>query len=325
MESTRKEWGEKVAEHISVMLDRCVALLSPAIQKSENPVVVDATLGLGGHAEALLKKFPQLVLIGIDRDRDALTLASSRLAQFGSRFQAFHAVYDEILEVIEKSGFTKVNGILFDLGISSMQVDEIERGFSYSQDAPLDMRMDRSQGRTAADIINNCSRNELIAILRNYGEEKFAPRIVDAIIRERTTTPLNSTAYLAALVKENIPAATRRTGGNPAKRTFQALRIAVNDELGALTRALPASLAALMVGGRLVVMSFQSLEDRIVKEFFVKATASGTPRELPVELPELAAKFSLVVKSSETAAEIEINDNPRSQSVRLRAIERVAA
>lgn len=317
--------GEKVAEHLSVMLDRCVALLSPAIQRSENPVVVDATLGLGGHAEALLKKFPQLVVIGIDRDRDALTLASSRLAQFGGRFKVFHAVYDEILEVIEKSGFTKVNGILFDLGVSSMQVDEIERGFSYSQDAPLDMRMDRGQGRTAADIINNCSRDELIEILRNYGEEKFAPRIVDAIIRERTTMPFNSTAHLAALVKENIPAATRRTGGNPAKRTFQALRIAVNDELGALTRALPASLAALIVGGRLVVMSFQSLEDRIVKEFFVKATTSGTPRGLPVELPELAAKFALVVKSSETATEVEINDNPRSQSVRLRAIERVAA
>lgn len=307
------------------MLERCVALLSPAIEKSLNPVVVDATLGLGGHAEALLTKFPNLVVIGIDRDRDALTIASSRLAAFGGRFQAFHAVYDEILDVIEKSGFTKVNGILFDLGISSMQVDEIERGFSYSQDAPLDMRMDRSQGQTAADIINNANRDDLIAILRKYGEEKFAPRIVDAIIRERAIAPLNSTAYLAALVKENIPAATRRTGGNPAKRTFQALRIAVNDEIGALTRALPASLEALMVGGRLVVMSFQSLEDRIVKEFFVKAATSSTPRELPVELPEFAAKFSLIVKSSETASDEENEKNPRSQSVRLRAIERVAA
>lgn len=307
------------------MLERCVALLSPAIEKSLNPVVVDATLGLGGHAEALLTKFPNLVVIGIDRDRDALTIASSRLAAFGGRFQAFHAVYDEILDVIEKSGFTKVNGILFDLGISSMQVDEIERGFSYSQDAPLDMRMDRSQGQTAADILNNASREDLIAILRKYGEEKFAPRIVDAIIRERAIAPLDSTAYLAALVKENIPAATRRTGGNPAKRTFQALRIAVNDEIGALTRALPASLEALMVGGRLVVMSFQSLEDRIVKEFFVKAATSSTPRELPVELPEFAAKFSLIVKSSETASDEENEKNPRSQSVRLRAIERVAA
>ena len=317
--------GEKVAQHVSVMLDRCVALLSPAIAKTENPVVVDATLGLGGHAEALLKRFPQLAVIGIDRDLDALEIASSRLAIFGSRFQAFHAVYDEILEVIEKSGFTKVNGILFDLGISSLQVDEIERGFSYSQDAPLDMRMDRSQGPTAADIVNNYSRDELIAILRKYGDEKFAPRIVDAILRERTIAPLKSTAYLAALVKENIPAATRRTGGNPAKRTFQALRIAVNDELGALTRALPASLDALIVGGRLVVMSFQSLEDRIVKEFFVKAATSGTPRKLPVELPEFAAKFSLVVKGSETSSDDEVEENPRSQSVRLRAIERVAA
>lgn len=314
-----------MAQHVSVMLDRCVALLSPAIEKTDNPVVVDATLGLGGHTEELLRRFPQLVVVGIDRDRDALAIASSRLAVFGNRFQAFHAVYDEILDVIEQSGFAKVNGILFDLGISSMQVDEAERGFSYSQDAPLDMRMDRSQGRTAADILNHSSRDELIAILRKYGEEKFAPRIVDAIIRERTISPLNSTAYLAALVKENIPAATRRTGGNPAKRTFQALRIAVNDELGALTRALPASLEALMVGGRLVVMSFQSLEDRIVKEFFVKAATSSTPRELPVELPQYAAKFSLVTKSSETASDEENEKNPRSQSVRLRAIERVAA
>jgi len=314
-----------VAQHASVMLDRCVALLSPAIEKSEIPVVVDATLGLGGHSEALLKKFPNLIVIGIDRDPEALEIATSRLAIFGGRFHPFHAVYDEILEVIEDAGFKKVSGILFDLGISSMQVDEIQRGFSYSQDAPLDMRMDRSQGQTAADILNNSSRDELIAILRRYGEERFAPRIVDAIIRERSIAPLNSTAFLASLVKENIPAATRRTGGNPAKRTFQALRIAVNDELGALSRAIPASLEALMVGGRLVVMSFQSLEDRIVKEFFVRAAASSSPRELPVELPEFAAKFALVIKSSETASENENEENPRSQSARLRAIERVAA
>jgi 16S rRNA (cytosine1402-N4)-methyltransferase len=317
--------GAQVAQHVSVMLDRCIELLAPAIEKTDNPVVVDATLGLGGHTEALLKEFPQLVVIGIDRDRDALAIASSRLEGFGSRFHSFHAVYDEILDVIGTAGFTKVNGILFDLGVSSMQVDEIERGFSYSQDAPLDMRMDRSQGSTAADILNNSNREELIAILRNYGEEKFAPRIVDAIIRQRMIAPWNSTAHLAALVKENIPAATRRTGGNPAKRTFQALRIAVNDELGALSRALPASLDALIVGGRLVVMSFQSLEDRIIKEFFAKATTSTTPRELPIELPEFAAKFSLVVRSSETAPEDERIRNPRSQSVRLRAIERVAA
>lgn len=314
-----------MAQHVSVLLERCIELLSPAIERSKNPVVVDATLGLGGHTEALLKKFPNLIVIGIDRDKDAIALAATRLAVFGDRFKSVHAVYDQIQECIEKFGYKKVDGILFDLGVSSMQLDEIERGFSYANDAPLDMRMDRSQGRTAADIVNFADRGELIMILRKFGEERFAPRIVDAIIRQRAIARMDSTAELAALVKENIPAATRRTGGNPAKRTFQALRIAVNDELGVLTKAIPASLDALVVGGRLVVMSFQSLEDRIVKEFFVEASESKTPRELPVEIPELAAKFMLVVRGSETPSDAELAENPRSQSVRLRAIERVAA
>lgn len=314
-----------MAQHVSVLLERCIELLSPAIEKAKNPVVVDATLGLGGHAEALLKKFPNLVVIGIDRDKEAIALATSRLAVFGDRFKSVHAVYDQIQESIEEFGYKKVDGILFDLGVSSMQLDQTDRGFSYANDASLDMRMDRSQGRTAADIINFAGRDELIMILRKFGEERFAPRIVDAIIRQRAISRMDSTAKLAALVKENIPAATRRTGGNPAKRTFQALRIAVNDELGALSRAIPASLDALVVGGRLVVMSFQSLEDRIVKEFFVEASESKTPRELPVEIPELAAKFTLVIRGSETPSEAELAENPRSASVRLRAIERVAA
>jgi len=314
-----------MAKHVSVLLERCIELLSPAIERSKNPVVVDATLGLGGHAEALLKKFPNLIVIGIDRDKDAIAFATSRLAAFGDRFKSVHAVYDQIQECIEEYGFKKVDGILFDLGVSSMQLDEIDRGFSYANDAPLDMRMDRSQGRTAADIVNYADRDELIMILRKFGEERFAPRIVDAIIRQRAISRMDSTVELAALVKENIPAATRRTGGNPAKRTFQALRIAVNDELGALTRAIPASLDALVIGGRLVVMSFQSLEDRIVKEFFVEASESKTPRELPVEIPELAAKFMLVIRGNETPSAAELAENPRSASVRLRAIERVAA
>ena len=317
--------GEKLAQHVSVMLERCIALLAPAIERSESPVLVDATLGLGGHTEALLSKFSNLIVIGIDRDLDAIALAKSRLETFGDRFKPIHAIYDDIQNAIENFGYTKVNGVLFDLGISSLQVDEPERGFSYSHDAPLDMRMDRSQGRTASDIVNFADREELILILRKYGEEKFAPRIVDAILRRRAISSLSSTAELAALVKESIPAATRRTGGNPAKRTFQALRIAVNDELEVLTRAMPASMNALVVGGRLVVMSFQSLEDRIVKNFFSTATQSLTPRELPVEIPELAAKFKLVVRSSETPSESELSENPRSHSVRLRAIEKVAA
>lgn len=307
------------------MRDTCIDLLTPAINKSETPVVIDATLGLGGHSEALLDSNPNLVLIGIDRDLDAITKAQNRLAKFENRVKLNHAIFDEITEVVNSFGFTKVDGILFDLGVSSMQLDQSDRGFSYSQDAPLDMRMDRSTGITASEIINSYAPGELVRILRVYGEEKFATRIVENIVKERAKAPLNSTAQLATLVKESIPAATRRTGGNPAKRTFQALRIETNDELGAVNRAIPQALELLKVGGRLVVMSFQSLEDRIVKELFTQATTSGTPRDLPMELPEFAAKFALVVRGSVLPSEAEIAANSRAQSVRLRAIERLAA
>jgi len=307
------------------MRDTCVELLTPAINKSETPVVVDATLGLGGHSEALLESNPNLVLIGIDRDLDAIVKAKNRLAKFENRVKLNHAIFDEITEVVNSFGFEKVDGILFDLGVSSMQLDQSDRGFSYSQDAPLDMRMDRSTGITASEIINTYAPGELVRILRTYGEEKSATRIVENIVKERAKAPLNSTAQLATLVKESIPAATRRTGGNPAKRTFQALRIETNDELGAVNRAIPQALELLKVGGRLVVMSFQSLEDRIVKEIFTQATTSGTPRDLPIDLPEFAAKFALVVRGSVLPSEAEIAANSRAQSVRLRAIERLAA
>jgi len=307
------------------MRDTCVDLLTPAINKSENPVVVDATLGLGGHSEALLESNPNLVLIGIDRDLDAIVKAKNRLAKFENRVKLNHAIFDEITDVVNSFGFEQVDGILFDLGVSSMQLDQSDRGFSYSQDAPLDMRMDRSTGITASEIINTYAPGELVRILRTYGEEKFATRIVENIVKERAKAPLNSTAQLATLVKESIPAATRRTGGNPAKRTFQALRIETNDELGAVNRAIPQALELLKVGGRLVVMSFQSLEDRIVKEIFTQATTSGTPRDLPIDLPEFAAKFALVVRGSVLPSEAEIAANSRAQSVRLRAIERLAA
>jgi 16S rRNA (cytosine1402-N4)-methyltransferase len=312
-------------EHISVMRDTCIDLLTPAINKSETPVVVDATLGLGGHSEALLESNPNLVLIGIDRDLDAIVKAKNRLAKYENRVKLNHAIFDEISEVVNGFGYSKVDGILFDLGVSSMQLDQSDRGFSYSQDAPLDMRMDRSTGITASEIINTYAPGELVRILRTYGEEKFATRIVENIVKERAKAPLNSTAQLATLVKESIPAATRRTGGNPAKRTFQALRIETNDELGAVNRAIPQALELLKVGGRLVVMSFQSLEDRIVKEIFTQATTSGTPRDLPIDLPEFAAKFALVVRGSVLPSEAEIAANSRAQSVRLRAIERLAA
>ena len=307
------------------MRDRCVDLLSPAIAASSNPVVVDATLGLGGHTEALLQKFPQLTVIGIDRDLDAIAKATERLTPFADRLKIAHSTFDGIADVVASFGYKNIDGALFDLGVSSMQLDQVERGFSYSQDAPLDMRMDRTQSLTAAEIINTYEPGQLVRILRTYGEEKFATRIVESIVKQRAIAPMNSTAQLASLVKEAIPAATRRTGGNPAKRTFQALRIETNDELGTITRALPAALELLNVGARLVVMSFQSLEDRIVKQLFVASTTSGTPRDLPFELPEFAAKFSMITRGSETPTDAELEENSRSQSVRLRAIERVAA
>ncbi len=307
------------------MRDRCVDLLSPSILAHENPVVVDGTLGLGGHSETLLERFSNLTVIGIDRDQAALTKARTRLAPFGDRFKSSHAIFDQFTEVIESFGFSHVNGVLFDLGVSSMQLDEGDRGFSYSHEAPLDMRMDQSRGITAAEIVNTYQPGELVRILRVYGEEKFATRIVENIVKARAIAPLNSTTELAALVKESIPAATRRTGGNPSKRTFQALRIAVNDELSAIERAIPQALERIVTGGRVVVMSFQSLEDRIIKEQFAEASTSKSPRALPVELPEYAAKFKLVFNSSEKPTDAEVAENSRAASVRLRAIERVAA
>jgi 16S rRNA (cytosine1402-N4)-methyltransferase len=308
--------------HESVALDRSIELLAPAILKSENPILVDATLGLGGHSFALLERFPNLKIIGIDRDKSAIAEAKSRLANFGDRIQIAHSVFDKITEVVNGFGYQKIDGALFDLGVSSMQLDQPIRGFSYSQEAPLDMRMDQSRGITADEIVNTWDKNEIVRILRNFGEEKFAPRIVDSIIAAR---PIKSTSQLAEIVKKAIPAATRRTGGNPAKRTFQALRIAVNDELGAISRAIPQALELLNVGGRLVVLSFQSLEDRLVKEAFGSVTTSTLPRDLPISVPGHELKYSLVIRGSEGASDVEISENSRAQSVRIRAIEKVAA
>ena len=313
----------KVA-HTSVMLDRCITLLAPAIEKSPSPVVVDATLGLGGHSFALLEKFPQLRIVGLDRDESAISIAQERLASFTNRVTIIHAVYDEMPTVLDGLGLTSVDGILFDLGVSSLQLDRAERGFSYAQNAPLDMRMDQSRGMTAQEVLNSYSRNDLIRVIREYGEEKFATRIVDNIIEAREKNELQTTTDLADLVKRSIPAPARRVGGNPAKRTFQALRIEVNQELAVLERAIPRAMDRLAIGGRMVVMSFQSLEDKIVKRFFATATESLTPRGLPVEIASLAAKFQLVFRGSEKASEQEIIENSRAQSVRLRAIERVA-
>jgi 16S rRNA (cytosine1402-N4)-methyltransferase len=312
-------------KHVPVALERCIELLSPAFINKSKPIVIDCTLGLGGHAGAMLERFSNLQLIGIDRDLSALDLTTKLLAPYKDRINLVHATYDQIETVLHDLDIESVDGILFDLGVSSMQLDQSDRGFSYSQEAPLDMRMDQSAVLTADVILNTYSHGQLAKILQKYGEEKFASKIAENIIKARATGTLKSTKDLADLVKDSIPAPARRTGGNPAKRTFQALRIEVNQELAVLERAIPAALKALNVGGRLVVMSYQSLEDRIVKSYFAEATQGSTPLGLPVDLPNSAAKFKLLLNGSEAAELSEQEANPRSQSMRLRAIERVAA
>jgi 16S rRNA (cytosine1402-N4)-methyltransferase len=309
--------------HRPVLLDRCLELLAPVLSRP-GAVVVDGTLGLGGHTAAMLEAHPDATVIGIDRDPDALRRAAERLGADASRVHFVHAVYDRISDALEQAGVSSVDGFLFDLGVSSLQLDEDDRGFSYARDAPLDMRMDTSRGITAADVLNTYSHGDLARILRAYGEEKFAPRIASAILRERESTPLQSSARLVELVRNAIPAAARRTGGNPAKRTFQALRIEVNGELDALRDALPAALDAVRPGGRIVVMSYQSLEDRLVKQAFAEVTRDRTPAELPVPLPEYAPSFRNLTRGAEVASPAEIAANPRAASVRLRAVERLS-
>jgi 16S rRNA (cytosine1402-N4)-methyltransferase len=314
--------------HVPVMLDRVLSLLAPALSApgpgGRDPVHVDATLGMGGHAEAILEAHPRVRLVGLDRDTTALERSRRRLAAYGDRVTLVHAVYDELPEVLSDLGVTRVEGVLFDLGVSSPQLDEAERGFAYSYDAPLDMRMDQTRGPTAADVVNTYPVEDLARILRVYGEERYARRVAAAIARERGREPFTSTRRLADVVRTAIPAATRRTGGNPAKRTFQALRIEVNAELSIWERALPAALDALSPGGRVVVLAYHSLEDRITKRVLAAAAADTTPPGLPVSLPDHQPRFRLLTRGAEVPADDETTTNPRAASVRLRAAERIA-
>ena len=310
--------------HVPVLLDRVTEVLAPACA-ADGAVLVDATLGLAGHSLALLDAHPGLRLIGLDRDPEARAEAARRIAAAGlaDRATLVPAVFDELPDVLDRLGLTEVQAVLFDLGVSSLQLDRPERGFSYAADAPLDMRMDPGAPRTAADVVNTYSVKELTRVLRGFGEERFAARIAAAIGRERAQQPLTSTARLAELVRNAIPAATRRTGGHPAKRTFQALRIEVNDELGALTRALPAALEALAVGGRIAVITFHSLEDRIVKQMLAAGATDSTPPGMPVPLPEHQPVLRLLTRGGEAPSEDETTANPRAASARLRAAERI--
>ena len=314
--------GPAGARHVPVLLPRVAELLDPAL-RDRPAVLVDATLGLGGHAAALLAAHPRLTLVGLDRDPQALALAGRRLVAFSDRTHLVHAVYDRIADVLGELGLPRVDGVLFDLGVSSLQLDADERGFSYARDADLDMRMDPGDGPTAADVLNTYPVPELARVLREYGEERFASRIAAAVARRRARNPFRRSAELVELLYEAVPAASRRTGGHPAKRTFQALRIEVNGELDALRAALPAAIDALAVGGRIVVLAYHSLEDRIVKRELTERARSRTPEGLPVELPGHGPELRLLTRGAEVAGDDETADNPRAASVRLRAAERI--
>ena len=308
--------------HAPVMLERCLEILGEAID-GKPAVMIDGTLGLGVHSEAFLERFPQLTLIGIDRDTNALALAGQRLARFADRTHLVHAVYEEIEEVLQDLDIDGVDAILLDLGVSSMQLDEADRGFAYSYDAPLDMRMDTTKGITAAEVVNTYSEQDLAKIFKEYGEERFAKQVAKAIVTTRATAQFSSSAALTALIAKVIPFIPGKSNGHPAKRVFQALRIEVNGELEVLTRTMPAAINALNIGGRLLVLAYHSLEDRIVKQALVAGSTSSAPIDLPIELPEHAPILKLVVKGAEQASESEILENPRAASVRLRAAEKI--
>jgi 16S rRNA (cytosine1402-N4)-methyltransferase len=308
--------------HTPVALDYALEMLGPALS-GESSVLVDCTLGLGGHTEAFLERFPNLTVVGIDRDEQALTLSAKRLEKFGSRVIFAHAIYSELLEVLEDEGIDRVDAVLLDLGVSSMQLDEAERGFAYSFDAPLDMRMNQNVGVTAAEVLNTYTEAELARIFKEYGEERHAKQVAKAIVDRRKTQAFANSSDLASVVSKVVPYIPGKTSGHPAKRIFQALRIEVNGELEILEDTIPAAIDALRVGGRVLVMSYHSLEDGIVKQAMVKAATSLTPIEMPIELPEHAPIIRILTKGTAVASEAEKQANPRAASVRMRVAEKI--
>ena len=320
--------------HVPVFLQRTLELFRPvvedAVDEGRQPVIVDGTLGLGGHTSHLLAEFDSLRVLGVDRDPAALEMATRRLTAFRDRFTPVHARFDDFDAVVaalpgdsaDDAG-PAIDGILLDFGVSSMQLDVADRGFAYSVDAPLDMRMDPTTGPTAADILADYPRDDLARIFRVYGEERFARQIAAAIVRRRETDPLRTSSELVELLYDTIPQGARRTGGHPGKRVFQALRIEVNAELEAVENAVPGYLDLLRVGGRAVFMAYHSLEDKIVKRELSTRIASRTPAGLPMELPGHGPEFAAVTRGAEKASQAEIDHNPRSASVRVRCVRRI--
>ena len=307
--------------HRPVLVDLVVELFAPVPEG----VVVDATLGGGGHAEALLEAHPHLSVLGLDQDPDAIAAATARLARFGDRVTVRRTRFDEIArvvaEVLPGLGHAGASGALFDLGVSSPQLDRPERGFSFRGAGPLDMRMDPSRPVSAADLVNGAAETELVRLLRAYGDERHAVRIARAIVAHR---PITTTDELADIVRDAVPAPARRRGGHPARRTFQAIRIAVNDELGILPATLDDAIDVLVPGGRCVAIAYHSGEDRIVKDRFRHAATGGWtgPSHLPTP-PDVRPVVRLLRRGAWRPTEAEITDNPRSEAARLRAVEKL--
>jgi len=313
---------EQAAAHIPVALDRVLDLLDPVLgtdSPTQEPVMVDATTGLGGHSAAVLARFPRARVIGLDRDPAAVDAARQRLAPFGDRAQVHHARYDQMGDVLDAEHIPAVDAVLFDLGVSSMQIDQADRGFSYARPAPLDMRMDTTASLTAEEVLNTYPQSEVARILWEYGEERFARRIARQIVQRR---PLRTSTDLVAAVEAGVPAGARRKG-HPAKRTFQAIRIEVNAELGSLEQAVPVALRRLRPGGRFIALSYHSLEDKMIKQALRSGSQSTAPPDLPVIPPDSRPWLRLITRGSEVASDKEVAANPRARSVRLRAAEKV--
>lgn len=306
--------------HISVLLDECIDNL--AIKP--DGIYVDGTLGLGGHSYEIAKRLTTGRLIGIDRDDTAIERAGRRLSEFADRVTLVHGNFSDTASILDSLGIDAVDGMLFDLGVSSPQLDEAERGFSYMNDAPLDMRMDRTAGLTAYDVVNSFSEDKLNRIFWDYGEERYARRITAAIIARREERPIETTFELVDLIKGALPAAALREKQHPAKRCFQAIRIAVNDELGAIATLMDTAPDRLKVGGRLCVISFHSLEDRIVKSgIAAKENGCTCPREAPICTCGFKKTLKSVSRKPILPSKDEIDRNPRSRSAKLRVAERV--
>lgn len=313
--------------HVPVMLERVLDLMAPGLEAARaagrTPLALDGTLGMGGHTEAILRRHPDTIVVGIDRDTQALRLATERLSWAGDRLRTWHGTYDEVSEALADAGVEGVDAALYDLGVSSYQLDERERGFAYSYDAPLDMRMDPTAELTAETVVNTYPEAELRRIIRSWGEEKFAGRIAAAIVRSRAEEAFSSTGRLVEVIRGAVPAAAGKSGGHPAKRTFQALRIEVNEELDVLERALPEVMSRLNVGGRLVVMSYHSLEDRITKRQMTALATSTAPPGFPIELEEHAPVVKMLTRGVDKPTQHEIEENPRASSAKVRALEKI--